>query len=236
MNYRNLTFESFVRLPSSACAYQLCRAVTRSAPTGPRVVLLHGLTGVGKTHLLGATAWAFRLLHPDRRVVVTTAHELRYALVQAIRVDRVREFEAGYLDVALLVIDDLHTLVDCLGTQDGLARSVAKWAAAGAHVIGAATSSPETLGVFRSVLAETLHVRQCRVARPSRSEIRQIVATLASGRSMAMSFSSLTKIARNSAGDVRRALGALTHIEATARLPGGRLAPAWMARTATGAR
>src|SRR2546428_8368956 len=120
MNYRNLTFESFVRLPSSACAYQLCRAVTRSAPTGPRVVLLHGLTGVGKTHLLGATAWAFRLLHPDRRVVVTTAHELRYALVQAIRVDRVREFEAGFLRVALALLRGFHTLFAWLWTQHGL--------------------------------------------------------------------------------------------------------------------
>ena len=234
MNTRNATFESYVRGPASACAYRLCQAAARSAPNMPPVLLLHGPTGTGKTHLLDATAGAFHATNPDRRVVVTTAHELRHALVAAVRLDRVRDFERAYLDVALLLIDDLHVLVDRPGTQDGLARGLASCVTAGVRVIGAATAPLRALAVFRSILEQQshAHVRQCRVNPPSRREMRAIAAALASGRSIAISSTMLNRVARRSHGDVRRALGALTHVEAMSVLPGARPAPAWMAENA----
>jgi chromosomal replication initiator protein len=234
MNTNNMTFESYVPGPASACAYRLCQAVARSAPSAPPVLVLHGPTGTGKTHLLDATAETFRARNPNRRVVVTTAHEFRHALVAAIRLDRVRDFGEAYIDVALLVVDDLHVLADRPGTQDGLARSLASCVAAGVRVIGAATAPLRALAVFRSILEQQSRapVRQCRVNPPSRREMRAIAATLASGRSIIISSSMLNRVARRSRGDVRRALGALTHVEAMSVLPGARPAPAWMAEPA----
>jgi chromosomal replication initiator protein len=106
-----MTFETFVATPGSERACRLARSIAQGAGQRGRLVVLHGGTGSGKTHLLMATATAVALRDRVVRVVSTTADALARELTAAVRADHEHEWRERCRDVGLLTVDDLRTLV-----------------------------------------------------------------------------------------------------------------------------
>jgi chromosomal replication initiation ATPase DnaA len=88
----------------------MCRSFARFDDGHARVLLIHGTTGTGKSHLLSAVESAYRRRRPERPVLHTMAADMAHALADAVRADRMAHVEAAYADVALFIVDDLQAL------------------------------------------------------------------------------------------------------------------------------
>lgn len=192
----------------------MCRAFARSDDRHVRVLLIHGTTGTGKSHLLSAVETAYRRHRPERRVLHTMAADMAQALVVAVRADRMAQVEVAYADVALFIVDDLQALWEKPGTQGLLGEILGRLVGRGALLIGAATAPLRALAPFRSACERCVPVRQCSVTAPGVREIRIILEAMTAERGVKLSASMSLRVARHCRGDVRRAIGALNQLHA----------------------
>lgn len=223
----DFTFDTFVRTPSSATPRRLCRAMVRGS--GPKILLLHGPTGGGKTHLLHALVHA-RAARSPVRVRVTSAAELTQEIVEAIRDDRLARYQQPS-EIELLIVDDLHLFRDRPATQTTLGQTLGAWASQGMWICGASSVHVAVLGPLTGAIRRATSLRSAELMRPANAERRALVVELASRTSTAMPSKAVTQAARECGGDVRRILGVLAHRRAMAKLPGARTAPPWMQKS-----
>ena len=227
-----MTFDSFVATPSSARVRRMCRSFGRSDDRRSRVLLMHGTTGTGKSHLLAAVEHVYSSRRPGDRVMHATAADMADALVSAIRADQLPQLEAAWAAVSLFLVDDLHALWQKTATQEFLGTALGLAVTRGARVIGAATAPMQALAPFRSACERSSAIQQCSVPTPGVREIRTILATMTSRRAIKLSAAMSVRVARHCRGDVRRAIGALNQLEAQRRLSVPRSRLPWIAETA----
>ena len=90
-------------------------------------LLLHGPTGVGKTHLLEGIWCAARKQRPDIQAVYLSAEQFTTFFLEALSGSGLPSFRRKYRGVELLIVDGLQffagkraTLVELLHTTDTL--------------------------------------------------------------------------------------------------------------------
>jgi len=105
------TFGHFVATRGSTQALEQSMALASGRPDGPRLLLLYGRPGVGKTHLLRAIAQSVRLRSSSFPVVHTTATDLVQAMIAQLRRYRAVDVDQLWPPNAIVTIDDLHVLV-----------------------------------------------------------------------------------------------------------------------------
>ena len=142
---KRAVLDSFIVGDSNRLAYTSARmAVEQPGKVSP--LLIHGETGVGKTHLLTAIRGAARVI--DRRIhaVYLTAEQFTTLFLGALNGGGLPNFRRKYRGVDLLLIDDLQffagkkaTLVELLHTIDTLHRD-------GRQIVFTADRSPAQLG------------------------------------------------------------------------------------------
>ena len=106
--------------------------VSRDAtPWSPLVI--HGPSGVGKSHFVGGWSAAFRREHPHGRIVLVTGADFARTFASALELDSLTELRAKYRHADLFVLEDLHELsnkpaaqVEFLHTLDEL-RKRQRW-------------------------------------------------------------------------------------------------------------
>ena len=105
------TFETFVVGASNriahAAATRVAEAVTGTNP-GFNPLFIHAPVGLGKSHLLHATAWEVMRRKPDAQVLYLTAEGFRYRFVEALRSEDPLAFKEKFRQVDILLIDDLE--------------------------------------------------------------------------------------------------------------------------------
>jgi chromosomal replication initiator protein len=84
--------------------------VATSRITAPKLIAIHGRTGVGKTHLARGLVEHWLERHGTESAEYLTASDFRYALVAAIKTETVAEFRQRIQARELLVIDQLDRL------------------------------------------------------------------------------------------------------------------------------
>src|SRR5579884_585759 len=131
------SFAAFVVGESNQAAYRAATALARGEIGGP--LLLHGPSGVGKTHLLHATYAG--LAERGCGVACLAAHDLTQALLAARRANQAAAFwrELGALDALLL--DDVHSLAGDEPLQGELADALAAWVEGG-RILAVTTDRP----------------------------------------------------------------------------------------------
>jgi len=105
------TFETFVVGPSNRIAHAAATRVAESvkgASPGFNPLFIHAPVGLGKSHLLHATAWEVKRRHPDAQVLYLTAEGFRYRFVEALRSEDPLAFKEKFRQVDILLIDDLE--------------------------------------------------------------------------------------------------------------------------------
>ncbi|MFC3691548.1 chromosomal replication initiator protein DnaA [Chenggangzhangella methanolivorans] len=108
---RRLTFETFLAGRSNALAYAAARQIADARP-GDAVqfnpLVIHASVGLGKSHLLQATAHAVEA--SGRRVLYLTAEKFMFDFVAALKAQTALSFKEKLRAIDLLVIDDLQFL------------------------------------------------------------------------------------------------------------------------------
>ena len=143
---RRYTFATYLPVTANQLALEACRSILiEDDPTAVSPLLVWGAPGVGKSHLLHATAACATL--QGRTVALLSGEEFVDRYQQAIRGNSVNEFQSGVRAADLLVIDDLQYLAGREGTLKQLVATTDAVINRGGHVLMASEIGPASLNL-----------------------------------------------------------------------------------------
>ena len=112
--------ENFIIGPSTQLAHAACEAVARRPGSSYNPLYLYGNVGLGKTHLLQASANTIREKHKSLKVIYTTADRFLTDYVASIKGRSIDKLREKYRQIDVLVIDDVQFLAGKKQTQEEL--------------------------------------------------------------------------------------------------------------------
>ena len=104
------TFENLVIGNCNKVAYTACKAVAEHLGSIYNPLFIYGESGLGKTHLLHATAHEVLKRNPKANVLYTTADAFMSELIYYMQKGSILAFRKRYRNVDLLLIDDVQFL------------------------------------------------------------------------------------------------------------------------------
>ncbi len=111
-------FSSFVVGSHNSLAYAAAYAITEKPGTLYNPFFIYGGAGLGKTHLLHAIGNEIKSRNSSTRILYQSADRFVNEFINAIRFDKMYQFEARYKDVDILLMDDIQFLSKKEGTQE----------------------------------------------------------------------------------------------------------------------
>ena len=111
-------FTNFVVGPHNSLAYAAAYAITERPGKLYNPFFIYGRSGLGKTHLLHAIGNEIKERNKQCRIVYQSADRFVNEFINAIRFDKVYQFESKYKDVDLLLVDDIQFLSNKEQTQE----------------------------------------------------------------------------------------------------------------------
>ncbi len=112
--------DNFIIGPSTQLAHAACEAVARRPGSSYNPLYLYGNVGLGKTHLLQASANVIREKYKHLKVIYTTADRFLSDYVASIKGRSVDKLREKYRQIDVLVIDDVQFLAGKKQTQEEL--------------------------------------------------------------------------------------------------------------------
>jgi len=109
LNPRN-TFEHFVIGPSNQLAHAASVAMAKEPAKAYNPLFIYGDTGLGKTHLMHASAHYILDRNPDAKVVYVSCEKFTNEFIRAIQENTLVNFRKYYRSIDVLFIDDIHFL------------------------------------------------------------------------------------------------------------------------------
>lgn len=112
-------FGTFVIGASNQFAHAACQAVSNQPGQCYNPLFIFGDAGLGKTHLLRAIGHALQNSQPNLRILLLTSEAFTNEMIQAIRVDQMKEFRDKYrFGCDVLLLDDVHFFAGKERTQE----------------------------------------------------------------------------------------------------------------------
>jgi len=111
-------FDTFVVGTSNTLAFSAAHAAAGKLGTLYNPLYIYGGSGLGKTHLLQAMGNYVRHAHKQALVLYQSADSFISEFINAIRFNRVYEFETRYKDVDMLLLDDVQCIAYKEQTQE----------------------------------------------------------------------------------------------------------------------
>ncbi len=112
------TFENFIAGPSNRMAYAAAVAVSENPATLYNPLFIHGGVGLGKTHLLQAICDGILKRNAAAKVLYLSCEDFVNGYIYAIQKKSLEAFRARHRNADVLVVDDIHFLVDKEGSQE----------------------------------------------------------------------------------------------------------------------
>lgn len=102
------TFDTFIQGKSNSQARAASQHVSESPGAAYNPLLIYGVSGLGKTHLMHAIGNALLARNPRGRVVYVGAEQWVTQFIAALRHNNADEFKSYYRTADALLIDDIH--------------------------------------------------------------------------------------------------------------------------------
>jgi chromosomal replication initiator protein len=118
LNPHVYTFDSFVVGPSNELAFSAAYAVAERVGMHYNPLFLYGGSGLGKTHLLHAIGSHIQQKSAEKVVRYIPADKFVQEFIQAIRFDKMIQFQAMYKKIDVLLIDDIQVISRKEQTQE----------------------------------------------------------------------------------------------------------------------
>lgn len=142
------TFDNFVVGPCNELAFAVARKTASLESTPYNPVVIHGVNGMGKTHLLYAVKNAAEAANPGCRVRLISSEEFVNSFVSSVRGtgrDAIEAFKAKVRGVDLLIIDDAHFIADKPGSQEELLHTLVSLVDDGRQILLASDRHPDQI-------------------------------------------------------------------------------------------
>ena len=121
-NFINLnpryTFENFIIGSNNELAHAACQAVSQNLGKMYNPLFIYGGVGLGKTHLLQSIGNVLIAKNPKTKILYSTSERFTDDLVDRIKTKNIRDFKKPYLEVDLLIIDDIQFIAGKEKTQE----------------------------------------------------------------------------------------------------------------------
>lgn len=111
-------FETYVVGGNNELAYAACQSVCKEPGKSYNPLFVYGDVGLGKTHLIQATGNFIKSQHPDLKVRYVSMERFANELISAIQNSKAKEFKNEYIQLDVLIIDDVQFLSKKEKTQE----------------------------------------------------------------------------------------------------------------------
>lgn len=215
-----LRLEDFIVGPSNRMACGAIEmAVARPGEMSPLVI--HGPSGVGKTHLLEGACERIRQLHPAATPVCLSAEQFTTAFLQSLHGGGLPGFRRNCRGADLLVIDDVQFFVGKKATLLELQHTIDAMQRAGRQVILGCDRELDALPELGAdLLTRCRGGMTARILSPDYDVRRGIVAAIFSKRSLMVPDDVVHFVASSMTRHARELYGAVNRLEATSTMLG----------------
>ncbi|MEM1106678.1 MAG: DnaA/Hda family protein [Pseudomonadota bacterium] len=223
------TFDTLVVGAFNEKVHDLMRHIADDGDMLERIVVISGLQGVGKTHLITALQQDIERRADGRSVVYITAEDFQNDYVSGAISRDTRALKAKLLAGDLVLIEDLQNIANAAGTDSEFARNLRSITEAGGLVILTADTAPGEMEGFSSrVMSQLRGAISLEVGAPDKNMRLAIVrrrAETLQGLAPAFQVSDamVEMICARVRGQGRELCGALVSLYTEASM--GRLAP-----------
>ena len=217
---RPLGIEEFVVGPSNRMALGAVEIVAER-PVEMSPLVIHGPSGVGKTHLLEGVCGRARDLNPALAVVMLSAEQFTTGFLQSLHGSGLPGFRRTCRAADLLVIDDIQFLVGKRATLVEFHQTVDALHRLGKQMVFACDRELDALDGLGSDLLTRLRAGMvARILPPDYDVRRGIVSALAAKRGLAVPDEVVHYVATHITRHARELYGAVNRLEATSLMLG----------------
>ena len=194
-------------------------AVARPGELSPLVI--HGPSGVGKTHLLEAACGRSRELHPEKSAVFLSGEQFTTGFLQALHGSGLPGFRRTCRAASVLVIDDLQFFVGKRATIQELQQTIDALQRQGSQLVIGCDRELDALPELGADLLTRLRGGMNARLMPPDYEVRRgIVAAICRGRSLDVPDDVVHYVAAHMTRHARELFGAVNRLEATSLMLG----------------
>ncbi|MGQ9506160.1 MAG: DnaA ATPase domain-containing protein [Thermogutta sp.] len=209
--------KSFIVGDCNRLAFAAADAVVRILGTYSPLVL-HGPSGVGKTHLLEGIWRAVKQRHPRIAAIYLSAEQFTTAYVDALHKGGIPVFRQKYRGLQLFLLDDLHFLVGKRQTQIELLYTIDSLLKSGCQIVCAVDRPPCEIRELSPELISRLEGGVvCRIDPPDLGVRIQIVERIVEEARLSLSSEVQAWVAERFTKNVRQVIGAVRRLEAAAK-------------------
>jgi chromosomal replication initiator protein len=219
---RAQTFDTFVVGPCNELAHAAAAAVAQAPGAQYNPLFLHGGVGLGKTHLINATANALRAQFRGARVLAIGAELFVNEMVSAVRRQQMETFHQRFRRIDTLLVDDVQFIAGKERTQEEFLHTFNLLCAAGKQIVVSSDQPPRAIPNLEQGLRSRFEGGMiAEVTEPDQEMRRRILARKAELAGTELQPEVVEYLAdRVRAASVRALEGALTRLRAVASLTG----------------
>ncbi len=217
----HLTFESFVRGYSNSLAAASAQAVADSPAKAFNPLFIYGGVGLGKTHLMNAIGNVVLARNRRKRVVYIAAEQFANELIESIGDSQMKEFRRKFRNVDVLLIDDIHFLINKERTQEEFFHTFNELHANNKQIVMSSDRPPRQMPTLQDRLRSRFEWGMIADIQPPDLETRvAILRKKAEFCGTPVSQDVLTFIAERFLDNIRELEGALTRVVTFCSLTG----------------
>ncbi len=213
------TFDNFIVGQSNRLAHAGCLAVAENPGTAYNPLFVYGGVGLGKTHLLHAIG--NRALQDNRRALYVSTETFANEMIKAIRNRTTEAFRAKYRSIEVLLLDDIHFLINKEATQEEFFHTFNDLYQRNRQIVLSCDRPPKAFVGLEERLRSRFEWGLTTDIQPPDIETRiAILSVKAESRGIQLAPELLEFVAQQVQSNIRELEGALTRVLAVARILG----------------
>jgi chromosomal replication initiator protein len=146
---KRFTFENFIIGDSNRLACNAAKLLASTIDQEASIVniplVIHGMVGNGKTHLMQAIAHEINQNYPHKNVAYLSAEKFMHQYIVAIKANNIIGFREKIRHIDCLLIDDIQFICGKASTQQEFARTINYFIEGGKRVVLSCDTTPYNL-------------------------------------------------------------------------------------------
>ncbi len=212
-------FDNFIVGQSNRLAHAGCLAVGENPGSAYNPLFIYGGVGLGKTHLLHAIG--NRALQDGRRTLYVSTETFANEMINSIRTRTTEGFRAKYRSIEVLLLDDIHFLINKEATQEEFFHTFNDLYQRNRQIVVSSDRPPKAFVGLEERLRSRFEWGLTTDIQPPDLETRiAILSVKAESRGIQLSPKLLEFVAQQVQSNIRELEGALTRVLAVARMLG----------------